>query len=280
VKALACQYAILRFMPYPETGEFANIGVVLACPDAGYIDAKLMPRGRTRRVTAFFDQIKSNVIRAVVADLAREIERVKAWVAERPYPNNAVMVRQVFDNLTRPRETLLRSSEVRVVLAADPTVTLAELYTRLVEREIDVDAHHDRDVERAVRAILRRANLRGRFVPGSIGDDELHAPLPFVRMQGQTPVAAIKPLDLAKDEPNKVFDAGGLWVDRVRRMGRRHLLPAHMLFAVRAPDAQAGTAIARAAAEIMADLRDAHTEVTTTDDVEGITRFVEEAGVA
>lgn len=29
---LACQYAVVRFLPYAETGEFANVGVALACP--------------------------------------------------------------------------------------------------------------------------------------------------------------------------------------------------------------------------------------------------------
>lgn len=38
-----CQYAIIQFMPYPETGEFANVGVVLACPQMRYLGARLAP---------------------------------------------------------------------------------------------------------------------------------------------------------------------------------------------------------------------------------------------
>jgi hypothetical protein len=34
-KKLACNYAVLRFLPYPETGEFVNIGVAIGCPDKG-----------------------------------------------------------------------------------------------------------------------------------------------------------------------------------------------------------------------------------------------------
>ncbi len=41
---LACRYAILRFLPYTETGEFANVGVVLACPATGYFGFKLETR--------------------------------------------------------------------------------------------------------------------------------------------------------------------------------------------------------------------------------------------
>ncbi len=38
---VACNYAIIRFLPYPETEEFVNVGVVLACPSA-------LPRGFPR----------------------------------------------------------------------------------------------------------------------------------------------------------------------------------------------------------------------------------------
>lgn len=36
MKKFACQYAIDRFLPYMETGEFANVGIVMLCPDAGF----------------------------------------------------------------------------------------------------------------------------------------------------------------------------------------------------------------------------------------------------
>ena len=35
---LPCNFAVLRFRPYRETGEFVNIGVVLACPAARFFD--------------------------------------------------------------------------------------------------------------------------------------------------------------------------------------------------------------------------------------------------
>jgi len=41
MKRAAARYAIVQFMPYPETGEFANVGVVLACPTQNYFGFKL-----------------------------------------------------------------------------------------------------------------------------------------------------------------------------------------------------------------------------------------------
>ena len=40
IKKLACNYTVLRFLPYTETGEFVNLGVALACPDLHWFDYK------------------------------------------------------------------------------------------------------------------------------------------------------------------------------------------------------------------------------------------------
>ncbi len=51
---IACQYAIVRFMPYIETGEFANVGILLWAPKTRYLGFKLLRR-KHARITQFFD---------------------------------------------------------------------------------------------------------------------------------------------------------------------------------------------------------------------------------
>jgi hypothetical protein len=60
MKKFACRYAVVQFVPYSETGEFANVGVVLICPETGYFGFQLQTR-KYARVTAFFDELKSPV---------------------------------------------------------------------------------------------------------------------------------------------------------------------------------------------------------------------------
>ena len=43
----AYRYAIVQFQPYSETGEFANVGVVLVCPETGFFDFKLQAAARS-----------------------------------------------------------------------------------------------------------------------------------------------------------------------------------------------------------------------------------------
>jgi hypothetical protein len=52
MKEFACQYAFLRFRPFAETGEFANVGVVLMAAEAGFFDFRLLKR--YGRITQFF----------------------------------------------------------------------------------------------------------------------------------------------------------------------------------------------------------------------------------
>ncbi|EQD37440.1 phage associated protein, partial [mine drainage metagenome] len=49
----AARYAIIRFLPYAQTEEFANVGVVLHASATGAFIFRLNPKWR--RIGAFFD---------------------------------------------------------------------------------------------------------------------------------------------------------------------------------------------------------------------------------
>ena len=49
---------VVRFLPYPETEEFVNIGVVMACPETGTFDFRIETR-RRERITGFFPELEA-----------------------------------------------------------------------------------------------------------------------------------------------------------------------------------------------------------------------------
>ena len=59
MKKFACQYALLRFRPFVETGEFANVGVVMMAPEARFFGFRLLKR--YGRITQFFHQLDRKV---------------------------------------------------------------------------------------------------------------------------------------------------------------------------------------------------------------------------
>lgn len=134
----ACHYAIARFMPFVETGEFANVGVVLFAPKARYFGFKLLGR-RDARVTNFFDQFDGQVFRVTLRQFGDELQRVKDLMnghgtdqkARKLDPNGAFAL---WLEVVKPRETMLRFSEPRVVLTRAPEQQLPALYAHYVER--------------------------------------------------------------------------------------------------------------------------------------------------
>ncbi|WP_414023964.1 DUF3037 domain-containing protein, partial [Neisseria gonorrhoeae] len=48
----AMRFAVIRFMPYVQTREFANIGIIITHPKSGYFDFKI--EQRYSRLSRFF----------------------------------------------------------------------------------------------------------------------------------------------------------------------------------------------------------------------------------
>jgi len=275
---LACQYAIIRFLPYAETGEFANVGVVLACPATGYLDARLMPTKKTGRITGFFEQLDTRIYREALKYLGDELTRVREMARDRVGRDGTTIVEQVFAGLTRPREAMLRFGDTRVVMTDDAEAMLGQLFARFVERDFANKQYHDRILERGVRQVLEKANLRELFKEAEIGNEYMHVHVPFAHLRDGEPVLAIKPLDLARVDPNQVFELGGRWVDRIRRLRKHDLLPGQILFAVNKPT-PAEKNVRDAAEEIVGELREMQVEVVLATDAKAITEFAKAASV-
>lgn len=243
-RPLACHYAIVRLVPIVETEEFANIGVVLFSPEARLFAFRLLG-ARYGRITAFFDPLDAASCRAVMRDLREELERValafRALGADSRLPRlDLAASLALWEDLIRPRESMLRFSTGRVVMATDPRARLDELFGLYVEHQVIAREHREHVLERGVRSLLRTARLTDRFVAANVGNDEYHARFPFVQLAGtgadERPLKVIKPLSLTQSDPVRIIDHGGQWIMRLHALRKRGLLPAQVLFAVDGDD--------------------------------------------
>lgn len=127
MKKIACRYAIIQFMPYTETGEFANVGVVLACPETGYFDFKLEKKCYAR-ITAFF-QLNRKVYLNAIKEIEGELARIQHLVINLPEgAQRASRIRELLEVLTHPREAMVRFSQPRPVLTNDSVKELEILF--------------------------------------------------------------------------------------------------------------------------------------------------------
>jgi hypothetical protein len=232
---LACRYATLRFLPYPETGEFANVGIVLACPATGFFGFRLQRR-RYGRITKFFEHLDAKVYTQAIGHFENELARVQTAMHMQ---RDANALRLAFEALTHPREAILRFGEPRAILVQEPEQALNQLFARYVEHDFAEREHFELEMERRVQQLLREIPLRAPFRPDDIGNDEIHARFPLVQTVDGHPLKVIKPLNLTQDEPNRIYEHGDRWIAKTARLRRAALLPANVLFMLKAPPEQA-----------------------------------------
>lgn len=235
MKQVACRYAVVQFVPYLETGEFANVGVAMACPQTGYFGFKLQNTRKSKRITNFFDELPRTVFARAVQGIRKELERIEELVARQMATGRPDMLREVFEGLVHPREAIIRFSTPRVVLTDDPARELAEKFDHYVDRSFATPEYVEQEIERRIKALLGSLELKLPFRPARVGDDEVYVKFPLVQQRGATVAKIIKPFNLNQAEPMGIYDHGGTWLQRIQRLRKRDLLPHDVLFAVRGP---------------------------------------------
>ena len=208
MKQVACRYAVVQFMPYAETGEFANVGVALICPEAGYFGFKLQTR-KYKRVTDFFDELPRHVYLRAVQGIDSELQRIAKVLDAAPAGGRPDFLREVFDGLVHPREAIVRFSAPRVVLTEDPAKEVVRKFDHYVDRTFATPEYVEHEIEKHIKLLLGTLDLNQPFRPAKIGDDEVYARFPLVQQRGGTAAKVIKPFNLNQAEPMGIYDHGG-----------------------------------------------------------------------
>jgi hypothetical protein len=248
-----CLYSIVRFAPFIETGEFANVGIVMMAPEQRYFGFQLIGK-RHARVTNFFEQLDAKVFKSTVQTVRTELERIKALMDVQGFDKN------LFIEMIRPREAVVKFSPMRMVLVQKHEQTLKELYGYYVERDFVSSEYVETTMARGLRQLLEDAKVVNRYIEKEIGNNDYQVRFPFVESSQDTPSKAIKPLNLAQPQAKKILDHGGQWLYRINALKKRHLLPPQVLFAVKPPPPE-NTALTSAFDDIVGELKDAKVQV-------------------
>jgi len=275
---LACNYAVARFLPYAETGEFVNVGVALMCPEVGYFDFQFARK--RQRVTGFFKELDKAIYTAGLKYFREELTSLRAtlWLRHAK-PTGAVFEKDyalaVFRELVKPRESIFRFSAARTVLAVNPAEQLQHLYDFYVDRQFATKEHHETVMAHRLRILFSQYNLAHLYKAQAVGDESYSVSIPLVYRAGGKVLKAIKPLDLNRETPSKVYDHGDLWIARVKRLKQINQLPDEMLFTVQAPTQ--GEKQQHAYDEVCDELAELQVEVLPAEDKAGVIAFAKVA---
>jgi len=249
---VACTYAALRFLPYRETGEFANIGVVVCAPEAGYFayrcDAKL-----AKRVTGFFPELDRAIFRDAVRGMTTLLERLRPQLARKAIPGESIHADLVnrFHELARTREGMLSFAPAGALLAPTPEAALDDLHRRLVLRQFAKEPEYqERILRKRLADCLRTWKLETHYRQAMIGNEEFHVSVPFVHAVEGRPRKILRPLDLNRPDTTSIYRHSDQWLLAMRRLRQFGTLPEKVIIPVHLPDDEP---LARAARQAMAD---------------------------
>lgn len=121
----AFDYAIVRVVPRVERGEQINAGVIVSCPTADFLAAKIeLNEARLRAIAPDAD----------VAEIEAALAIIPLIAAGDPKggPIAALSRSERFHWLVAPRSAIIQPSAVHTGLCDDPAAALDQLLARLV----------------------------------------------------------------------------------------------------------------------------------------------------
>lgn len=255
------QYVIVRFRPFPETGEFANVGIIVFVPSIGELAFKLVPK-RFRRVSQFFAHLEPRVFSAAVSQLDAQLGSiVGSGVRD-----------SAFRQLVAQRESLWTYSDVRTVQSPEEPETLADrLFARYVSRNFVSPEYQETVMVRHVRSYLRSRNIVG-FRQEQVDDDLVPITFPFVSKNNGTMV--IRPIALNQKSSIAIIDHAATWHDRFKHLIRRGTLERNnILIPISSPAPNADDSTEEAYEQARLELANLGVKVVQEDDEASLLDF-------
>lgn len=263
-----CNFAILRFMPFAETQEFANVGIMLYAPKTGFVDYLIAPKS-FKRVTQFFDDLEGGLYKNAMTTFEKELARVKN------YGLSITGEKQVkfFEEVTRFREGIIFFSESQAMLHENPKIALEELFRVYVARNFVTKEYREQQMVKALRHDLKKYIPDVHFTQQKLQAGKgVQIDMPFVSKRGLA-TKVIKPLSFNQTKPLALIEHGEQWINRVKRLIRSDTVQAkNMLFAVEKPRIDK-VEILDAYTEVASEMASLETNLTMFEDRKSIFKF-------
>jgi hypothetical protein len=229
-----CMYAVVRFMPFAETREFANVGVVIIAPKLGIYDFKLAPQ-KFGRVTHFFDDLDGVVYKHAIEGFEAELERVRNFLVHN-YIQGKDLV-EYFKEITRTRESVLHFGEIGTLLTDNVNVTVDKLYDRLIGRNFTASKEYkEQQMVRVLKSQLT-SNLPKdvRYTQQNIKAGIFDISMPLVTKINSN-YRIIRPLAFEQKNVLQAMEHGETWINRLKKLINSEVIEAkRALFALEKP---------------------------------------------
>lgn len=229
-----CMYAVVRFMPFAETREFANVGVVVIAPKLGLYDFKLAPQ-KFGRVTQFFDDLDGVVYKHAIEGFEAELERVRNYLAHNYVQGKGLV--EYFKEITRTRESVLHFGEVGTLLTDNVNVTVDKLYDRLIGRNFTATKEYkEQQMVRVLKSqLISHLPKDVRYTKQNIKAGMFDISMPLVTKINSN-YRIIRPLAFEQKNVLQAMEHGETWINRLKKLINSEVIEAsRALFALEKP---------------------------------------------
>ena len=269
------QYAVVRFMPFIETREFANIGVVMIAPKTGKFLYRLAP-SRFGRVTQFFDDLEGKLYKNAVTGFNAELERIQVYCERKGLRDKKLV--EYFSEVTRRRESVLHFGKVGTLMGNTEIFELDKLYQRFVGRDFVNPPYREEQMVKVLKQTFA-AQITAKYTHKKLKAGVMDIPMPLV-YAGNYGVKVIKPLAFEQNTPLKAYEHGIHWANRVGVLINKGIItPDRALFTLERPITEQMD-IAQVYDDVVGEINQLGVQVEEFTNTENIIQFakVEEQG--
>ncbi len=198
-----CNYSLLRFRPYAETGEFAVVGVLVELPQLGTLTYRLLDKNKYGRITQFFPEISQEIVKDHLNIMASNLE---FYIRDEKVDFfEATDSGAVFTELTRQREGLITFGEIGTMLIKEPLNAANHIFRLYVERNF---VHNSGTIlSRSINQFLKEWEIDYRFKKkqriACLRDTTVELPYAEITNNGKI-ITGMFPLSLKKFNINGV----------------------------------------------------------------------------
>ncbi|MCQ9087401.1 DUF3037 domain-containing protein [Vibrio alginolyticus] len=225
-----CHFHVIRFMPFFETGEFANVGVVMYSPATGFFDYRLAP-SNFGRVKSFFKELDNDLYKLILSSIESEFEYIKELVElERNDISN------IMNELTRPRDGMILYSNKRSVLTTNPEQALENEYLLNVGRVFASRVDFEQKMASEIRNWIKPSIVGAKYKRQKLNTQFYEFELPLVAQVAEE-IKAIKPLAFKQKNALLASDHVNTWIGRAKNLIKAGTVQSHnLLFAMQPPE--------------------------------------------
>lgn len=226
MQKIACKYVILRFTPYSQTEEFANVGVVLYSKAMNIFQFKVDRVDAGNRVAKFFHIDDKRFYKEALTSYEKELKYMHELVQQ-----NEVSAEYAFNMLVRPRATLFSYGTARAILTSDVKTSVNDIFNRMVRHSADEQVIARSNLYGTLKSQLDMLQLERPFRLHSFTKDGFVAKYNLTQLGSEDlPFKIIHPIDLTnKTSPNEAWNIIDKNESRLNRMRQLELLPEEVL---------------------------------------------------